>query len=146
MNRTLKIFLLWLLVAVLPVQGVAAATRACCAPIHQSSSSASDTQSHHHDASEGHGHHHHDGMQHDSNDTASHDDSVAAGKSLDSNHDHKTSCSACAACCLFAVVPPTMPFSEPVYNNSESIAVLPEPLIASFISGGLERPPKHISA
>ena len=144
MNRALKTFLLWLLLAALPLQGMAAAIQASCGPAHLHSGQAAPaaTHNHFHEAGAGHdaaGHDH----SHAAADAARNADDASASSAKASAHG---SCSACAACCIGATAPPPVSFPAPYRGNSESVAVSPPPLVAGFIPGGLERPPKRLSA
>lgn len=60
MPRAVRRFVLWLVIAILPVQGYAAATMVACGPIHERMASAA-TRAHDHDGSSQNGKHGHDG-------------------------------------------------------------------------------------
>jgi hypothetical protein len=133
MNRVLKTFLLWLLLAALPLQGFAAAVQASCGPAahHDAPEMKMQAQSHHHEG--------------DAADSVT----VLADKSAGDSADikHKTSvCSACAACCVGAVAPPSVSALFSTYGSSLPKVVSPSPLVTGFIPAGLERPPKRITA
>ena len=133
MSRFLKTFLLWLLLAALPLQGIAAAAQTSCGPMahHGAADSVPQAQLHHHD---GHG---------------AADSVKAAAKSTGDPTDlkHKSSiCGACATCCVGAVAPPTVSAFTPVYSSSLPVIVSPSSLVTGFIPAGLERPPKRITA
>jgi hypothetical protein len=145
MIRAFKTFLLWLLIAALPLQGMAAALKASCGPAHHSSTAAV-TMAHgnHHDVQATHDHHYDHLMAH-SDSVGS--DSAATADESSSHHQHKSSyCSACAACCAGAVAPPAALIWPPVYTSSEIIVVPPPVLVAGYVPDGLERPPRYISA
>jgi len=134
MNCVLKTFMLWLLLAALPLQGFAAAIQTSCGPMphHGSSEMAMHAESHHHEG-----------------DGAANHSTVAAAKSSGGSVDtkHKSSfCSACATCCVGAVAPPSVSVLTPVYSNSLPIVFSPPLLVTGFIPAGLERPPKRITA
>lgn len=134
MNRILKTFLLWLLLAALPLQGFAAAVQTSCGPMahHGSSEMATQAQSHNHEG-----------------DSATSSSTEAASKSFRHSVDakHKSSfCSACATCCVGAVAPPSVSVLTPVYSSSLPVVFSPAPLVTGFIPAGLERPPKRITA
>jgi len=143
MNRFLKTLLLWLLLAALPFQGIAAVMKTACAPtgLNGSSGVAIAMQSHHH-------HHHEDASMHTAHAAAA-DDGTAVkpspDKPSDANHPH-SSCSACASCCVGAVAPPCA--TDAISSCRGSLpAVASQPLpLASVVPGGLERPPKRITA
>lgn len=145
MNRVLKTFLLWLLIAALPIQGMAAVIKASCGPRHHDMPSAMmSVVDHHHDSvAESH--------QHDTVDmNASADDESAtnaADASQSSKSVHKTSyCSACAACCVGAVAPPSILSLVSPLTKGEALAIPPLVSFTGFIPASLERPPKHFSA
>ena len=141
MNRTFKTLLLWLLIAALPLQGLAAAIQTSCGPAHHASEISVDANAHHHDGGA----------------ILNLDDAVAAHHSmpdLSSTSDHPSTphkhqasiCSACAACCVGAIAFTSGTLFAPTYTSSELVLVSPSPLVSGFIPTGLERPPKRISA
>jgi hypothetical protein len=148
MNRTFKTLLLWLLMAVLPVQGLAAAIKASCGPAHHTSLPVvSMVAQHHHDSDAAHGHHHDDATGQSAASTADDTSSDALATASDSSSISKSSyCSACAACCIGAVAPPTVLIWTPARGSSESVVLSPMPLVTGYIPSGLERPPRHIFA
>jgi len=134
MNRAFKTFMLWLLLAALPLQGFAAAVQMSCGPMahHGSSEMVIHAESHRHEG-----------------DSAASPSTEAAAKSSGSSADakHKSSfCSACATCCVGAAAPPSISVLTPVYSSSLPVISSPAPLLAGFIPAGLERPPKRITA
>lgn len=140
MNRFLKTLLLWLLLAALPFQGIAAVMKTACGPMELDGSTgvAVSMQSHHH---------HDDESMHAAHAAAADDTAVKPSPDApsDAKHTH-TACSACASCCVGAVAPPFA--SDAISSCSGSLPVVtsPPPLLASVVPGGLERPPKHITA
>ncbi|HEV2612310.1 MAG TPA: hypothetical protein VGU61_18755 [Noviherbaspirillum sp.] len=151
MTRFFKTLLLWLLIAALPVQGMAAVVKASCGPQrHDNASAKMLSHSHHHHT---HAAHHHDG--HGDEHAASHpvttaDDMHAADAmdgATDSEHVHKSaSCSACASCCAGAAAPPSMRAWTPPFQHGETVLLLPEVSFTAFFPSGLERPPRPFSA
>lgn len=142
MNRFLKTFLLWLLFAALPLQGVAAAMQMSCGPMehHDSAGIVTSAQTHNHD-NQAFVSHRHDG---DEDNAADH---LASPGEKSSVTEHAgSSCSACAACCVGAVAPPVASLLTPAYSSSLPSVVTPTPLVTGFIPAGLERPPKRITA
>jgi len=134
MNCVLKTFMLWLLLAALPLQGFAAAVQTSCGPMahHDSSEMVMQGDSHDHKG-----------------DGAANHSTVAAAKSSGGSVDtkHKSSfCSACATCCVGAVAPPSVSVLTPVYSSSLPVVSSLSPLVTGFIPAGLERPPKRITA
>jgi hypothetical protein len=132
MYRFLKTFLFWLLLAALPLQGIAAAMQLSCGPVkHPVSSPATIAPTAHE--------HHHDAGSHATAQAA------PAGQSEMSRHGG-SSCSACLACCVAAMAIPSRGVIPPDYGASMPAAAASHPLRADFIPGGLERPPKRIAA
>lgn len=142
MNRVLKTLLLWLLLAALPLQGVAAAINMACGPMehHGLTEMTMPVQSHHH-AGEAMG------MSDIDAPDASLElsSTVSPDKSFSDKHKHST-CSACATCCVGAVAPPSVAVMTSTYTSSLPSVVTPAPLVTGFIPAGLERPPKRITA
>ena len=134
MNRFLKTFILWLLLAALPLQGFAAAVQPSCGAMahHDSSEMVMQAESHDHES---------DGAASSSTEAAP----KSFSHSVDAKHKN-SSCSACATCCVGAVAPPSISVLTPVYSSSLPVIFSPAPLVAGFIPAGLERPPKRITA
>jgi hypothetical protein len=139
MNRVLKTFLLWLLIAVLPVQGFAAALRYGCDPEQAAAARQMDPMA---------------GMAHEAM-MMSHGEGhggewmAAAPATLDqkSSHGHKSlSCNAGAVCCLGAAAPPAVPMPAPAFTSAESCYGDPAAIVTGFIPDSLDRPPRHLSA
>lgn len=133
-NRFFKKFLLWLLLAALPLQGIAAAVQTSCGPMahHGAADAVTQAQSHHYEG-EGVA----DGV------------TVVVAKATSDFSDLKQKsslCSACAACCVGAAAPPSGVAPTSAYNSSLLAVVTPSPLVNGFIPAGLERPPKRITA
>jgi hypothetical protein len=145
MNRVLKTFLLWLLIAALPLQGMAAVIKASCGPRHHDMPSVMmSVVEHHHDSSSA-------PHQHDMADMNSAADVASAANTADDSQNlkqvHKTSyCSACAACCVGAVAPPSVVYLVSPLARGETVAIAPLVSFTGFIPASLERPPKHFSA
>lgn len=144
MNSVFVRLLLWFCIAALPVQGMAAAMRTCCAPAADISApvaAASDHSTAHVTT--------HAGMAH-SQHCADMAEPMTPACDHPQTHDNKHdagSCSACAACCFAA--PPAMPTSivfTPLSLSSAKISLAPLPLFTGHIPGGLERPPRSFLA
>ncbi|WP_194725302.1 hypothetical protein [Noviherbaspirillum malthae] len=144
MNRVLKTFLLWLLIAALPLQGMAAVIKASCGPRHHDMSSVMMMKGHHsHD--EATAPHQHD----DAGNTVVADDAqkASAKKSAEAKQGpHLSYCSACAACCFGAAAPPPSVSLTPDFSTVEAAVIPPVVSFTGFIPAGLERPPRHLSA
>jgi hypothetical protein len=140
MNRFLKTLMLWLLLAALPLQGIAAAMQTPCGPMERSDSAEtamSVLQPHQHGGE----------VMAMSEPVASDRGAVAApamshDKSPGDDHEHGT-CSACASCCMSAGAPPSAAVITPTYSNSLPSVVTPAPSLTGFVPAGLERPPKR---
>ena len=119
---------MWLMALAVPVQGFAAASMFGCKSAHHGAavqqSQAGAMHAHHHAGAASHG----DG-----------DKSAATGKHS------KGSCSACASCCMSAALPAT-PVRFEATRAPDSFALSELPVAVSFISDGLERPPRSVLA
>lgn len=142
--RLFKTLLLWLVMAALPIQGMAAVIGTSCAPVeHAALSMVSPMEMHnvsmtmhHHDDGESAmaaAHHVHDG------DGASTSDHATSGK-----HKHST-CSVCASC-VSAVAPPPVSVAVPMHDDSRLVLLPPLLPATGFVPAGLERPPKRFLA
>jgi hypothetical protein len=144
MNRIFKIWLLWLLIMAIPVQGLAAAAMLSCGSAHAASPQAAHVHIGH-SQSDAMDHHHH----HDTASSGHASDEVMdapAGHGSSGQHKHTiSSCSACAACCLGAAVIPSGLALIPIYTSVELVAVSPSQFVTGHIPAGLERPPRTIS-
>lgn len=137
MTRFVKTVLLWLLIAALPLQGIAAAVKAACGPEHHETISSNIMSSH--EAMPDEEHAHHTMVMNDAGNPSDHGSK--------SQHQHKSAfCSSCAACCVGAVAPPVSLKQPSPPTLSETAHVLASPWIAGFIPAGPERPPRHLSA
>ncbi|QNA89555.1 hypothetical protein G4G28_15720 [Massilia sp. Dwa41.01b] len=145
MNRTLKTYLLWLLIAVMPFQAFAANVLRTCNSGHQGMTMVAATSMDHSDASASS----HDavmdqqsGDEEECSEMASSDDQDNdASKSLKHG-----SCSACAACFVCAVAPPQLLTFKPSFNSAEVYVTFGSTLVAGFIPDSLERPPRLLAA
>lgn len=135
MRNAWRVLLLCLTMLALPLQGVAAVRMLHClgpapAALHEQP-----------EAGHGHGaHHDHHG---DHSDAAAHGHAASGPADVDhaSGHGKAHKCSACAACCAGMAVAfalPVMP--QPVHEAERTPG--PQAAAASFIAGGLERPPR----
>ncbi|GGC63531.1 hypothetical protein [Undibacterium terreum] len=124
MKKLAPLFLLWLLMLAIPVQGIAAATMLFCGAEH-----------HHVAVAEqgGHAHHHHDVAK--KTDATQSSDQHASGAMA------KDKCSSCAACCIGAVMVTALSDPEILPPSSEKIDLVFSSHLG-HISDGLERPPR----
>jgi hypothetical protein len=132
MHRSIKTFMLWLLLAALPLQGFAAAMQLSCGPTRHAVSSPAPV------AAAAHEHQH---------------DAHLPAKSPEQEQDHSamgkhagSTCSACLACCIAALALPSCGVMAPVYSAAVPAAAASPLLLADFIPGGPERPPKRPAA
>jgi hypothetical protein len=140
MSRAFKTFLVWLLLAVLPLHAVAANGMACASVHAQSSPIDAAAPSHAAHGGDAHAHHgeHASQMDHQVVDAAP-EDSTAG-------HQQHSGCSACSAFCLGAVAPPSAHFSVPAVEGSDAVVVAPVAFAVGFIQDGPQRPPRRQSA
>jgi hypothetical protein len=125
-----KLFLVLLLALSLPVQSFAALSMNCGLSHMESN----ETFAQHGEVAEApHMHHMHGVLMADSaNHDHSHHDSI----------DHKHSCAACASCCI-GVAPPATPSVMPSADALSISIQFPRAVgVASFLTGGIERPPR----
>jgi hypothetical protein len=144
MTRTLKTFLLWLLIAAMPFQAFATNVLRACSSGHQGMNMvllapiADGASGEWFDASVG-------------QQPGEEEECIEAASSADQSHQSSDplkvgSCSACAACCVGAFALPPMLTFKPSSNNAEVHQVFGATLAVGFIPDSLERPPRHFSA
>ena len=145
MNRTLKTYLLWLLIAVMPFQAFAANVLRTCNSGHQGMTMVAATLMDHGDASASS----HDAVM----DQQSGDEEECSEMASSDDQDNDTSkslkhgsCSACAACFVCAVAPPQLLTFKLSFNSAEVYVTVGSTLVAGFIPDSLERPPRHLAA
>jgi len=128
MKRPFKHFLLWLLIALLPLQGVAALLQhGWTAPVPLLAAQAG-------------------GMHHAAMAMAAHEaciDAPVAGGDTGHHASHKQGCSASAACCTGAAVPPGFTALKLPADTAEVYLVSVITPHAGPIPDGLERPPRR---
>jgi hypothetical protein len=142
MNRPFKTFLLWLLIAVLPLHAVAGSLGMSCAPVHhQSQVAAGMSMQHHEMVADEHAHH---GGEHASH--AAELPSDTGSPVPDIEKQSHGSCSACSSFCLGAAAPPSTDLAVPSFDGSDAVLASPATLLVGFIQDGPQRPPRHESA
>lgn len=142
MNRSIKTFLVWLLMAILPLHAMAASVGMSCVPgQRQVSQHVEPAAVAHHDMdAEMHAHH-----------GAHASDAAAAGADTHASHEKAetqthSSCSACSALCVGAAAPPSAFLAVPAFDGSDAFLISPATLVPGFIPDGLQRPPRpHFS-
>ena len=145
MNRTLKTYLLWLLIAVMPFQAFAANVLRTCNSGHQGMTMVAATSMNHGDASA----RSNDAVM----DQQSGDEEECPEMTSSDDQDNDTykslkhgSCSACAACFVCAVAPPQLLTFKPSFDSAEVYVTFGSTLVAGFIPDSLERPPRLLAA
>lgn len=128
MSYCRRIFIVVLLILSLPVQSYAAVSMTCAAVLTDASENAvlhidSSASEHHHDlrtiVSAGDAHHHDGGR-------------------------HVHACSTCVSCCIGAGLPAAPAVVISMANILVAIRIPPSAGVVSFLTGGIERPPRHI--
>ena len=140
-NKFIKILVVWILAFVLPVQGFAAATMMNC------------EQSHSHEAkslAEGHSHAihsgHYEGVSHEAavhKDVADATDNHATHHSSSTNHTC-SHCGTCTVCCTSTAIVGSSLRVPAQFDNSKANLAYNAAQFTSFISAGIERPPRFI--
>jgi hypothetical protein len=143
MNRFLKTLLIWLLIAVVPLNAVAATVGMSCGLGHQQAMQLAASPDAGHAMHQDTGHHHDMADGSGSGHTAAMPADVASG---DADKPAHSTCSACSMFCIGAVAPPSVFVSVPSFSGSENVVVSATPLVTGFIPEGLRRPPRQISA
>lgn len=146
MTRLLKKYLLFLLIAVLPIQGFAAVVQRSCSSGHMVAVSVVLET-----AEQGQSAHDMDAVSASEQAVSEHDgcaeDTADSSKAPSGNHAYKHgSCSACASCCVGAAAPPVLSsFSLPskIPEVRRTSGATP---VVGFIPDSLERPPRHPAA
>ena len=145
MVRSLRFLLIWLLIALLPMQAIAAGIRMACVVDGDTVATKVVTTYIAQGATPDHHHHHHHGMSADDVDAKPiHNVHNHATDHL--KHHKSTTCSSCGSCCIGAFALP-----EPLsiaHNDAQVVVkiVSPPALVTGFIPNGLERPPRQLSA
>lgn len=146
MDFRLKAFILWFLIAVLPVQGFAAILRMSCSPRQQFT-----VQSHlpgHLLQANAPAVHDHPAMMHVMAAPAGADtDSAVLPHPTNQSHKHTSAfCSTCGDCCIGGLALPSQ--VNLVLPTVELLAKAPRlfTFLAGFIPDSLDRPPRHTSA
>ena len=145
MTRRFQLLFVWLLLALLPIQGMSASMRIACAAEHGLGNAVEVNIVGDASGTTYIAHHHHAGMSASemAAGPASHDD---AGHHEHGNHHKNASCSNCGACCVGAFALPTATSMTIAEAKASVEIVSPSPLVTGFIPDGLERPPRQISA
>ena len=134
MSRFIRILLTWILVALLPLQGYAAAAMISCGPVHAQQAGNAEAFHHSHASNAA-------GVSHTHHESAG---AVAGGTGHDSPALPdllKFKCSACAACCTGAAAPsPSMPSMAAIKSRAVT-SLFFDWSDHSIVLAGLDRPP-----
>lgn len=138
MNRILKTLLLWLLIASLPIRGLAAVDTSCGWT--HNGSTASGTSSHMQVEA---------AYQHEPDvqslcEPVQHQASMSGHAAHDHDSHKDLSGGSCAACFIGAAAPPFAALWAHESQGSEAAIHFPTISFTGFIPAGLERPPRHI--
>lgn len=138
MSKRLRHFVLWLLMAWLPVQGMAAAVMRPCAMAHRGMSNASVNVS---------GPCNESAMALETKDVAQVDlrGSDVQDHSTQSSA-HKHSCSHCAGCTFGAFAPPSVAAFASTGAPSSDVLLPSSDPFTGFISARIERPPRYAAS
>jgi hypothetical protein len=146
MTKVINFLAVWILVFTLPVQGFAAVTMMNCEKSH-SHEVKSLLSSHDHAV---HSSYEHSSYEHSGDDEATNHEHVAdAVDNHDTHHSTSTKhacshCGTCNVCCSStAIVSPSLNVASLFDNNKAKLAYI-APQFTSFVSAGLERPPRTI--
>jgi hypothetical protein len=134
MTRTVKTFLVWMLMLLLPLHAVAASVGMSCAPVRQ-----------HQPAADAHAQHGGAHADHHAAQAASATDEHHAPTPDIAKKVH-ASCSACSALCAGAVAPPSSFLPLPTFDGSEALIVSSPNFLTGFIPDGPQRPPRRHAA
>jgi hypothetical protein len=134
-NKLLNVLFVWLLLAAIPFQGVAAASMLACAP-----AQAHMTMAPEHCAMMGKGQHHA---------AADNGASVDAHATIDhpsQHHQSGSKCSTCASCCCVAALAPPAPVTRAPVETAATVAFHADDTAVARVHLDLpERPPKHFA-
>jgi hypothetical protein len=144
MNRTFRKLFVWLIVALLPLQAVAASFGLTCATVHHQSSqddgrpalvelaAAHDAHPDHGDGHAGHG----------GDPVSAATGATDGAQETEAGKAAHPSCSACSAYCVGALAPPSSRLPAPLFEGSDAILVSPCAFAVAFIQDGPQRPPR----
>lgn len=141
MNKLIKLLAVWMLVFALPMQGFAAATMMNCEKSH-SHETRSLADGHNHAIHSGHD----EGVSHK---PTVHEDVADATDNHATHHSSSTKhacshCCTCTVCCASTAIVASSLNVPAQFNNSKANLAYSAPQFTSFISAGLERPPRSI--
>lgn len=136
MKELLNMYVIWLIVIALPLQGLAAATMISCA---QLQSQSIDHQAHNHNHNHEHEHEH---EHHSMKDIHSHTQTNGSNLHADSSKHTCNQCAKCSTCCSGFTFT-TASVSTLLYISTSMGAIeFASPLFASHIPSSPERPPR----
>lgn len=133
MNRIFKTLLILLVIASLPLRGLAAVDMSCANGPHSPSEMTAEMK-------------HHQGSSHveftDESSASASDHCGNKGQPDGQSHLKGTGCSA-SACFIGAVAPPLSLVWAERFAGSETVTTPPPTSFTGYIPAGLERPPRH---
>jgi hypothetical protein len=145
MRRVIRLVFAFLLVAALPLQGIAAVTMTLCGSGQSAHHADSPAPSHGVMAADqhaDHGMHHH---QHASAALADDDQAALHSPRVGPDKQSQSKCSVCASCCSAAAVPSAAVAFDSVVM-AEFFAPAASTGAPAFLTAGLERPPRPFLA
>lgn len=135
--KRFRTFLLWLMIALLPLHAMAAGLAMSCSDMHGKPASTAM----HHQADAPAGSHHASPADHG----AAHAAPADHGDAADADDEGAHSCSVCSAFCSVPAVPASVLIAVPDYDGSESLLATPFTPLTGFIPEGPRRPTRHHS-
>ena len=140
MNKLIKLLAVWILVFALPVQGFAAAAMMNC------------EKSHNHEAkslTESQSHATHSGHDEVNSHEATHEDVADAVDNHATHHSSSSKhvcshCGTCAVCCASTAIVASSLAVPPQFDDITANLAYSASQFTSFISAGIERPPRSI--
>lgn len=128
MSKCRELFIVVLLLLSLPVQAYAAVSMKCVAALTEAQVASATAEPVEEDMPE-----HHDDMR---------NMSVAAEEHHHGQSHHAHSCSTCASCCFGAGLPTILDLGVPVDDSVVATRIPSSARAASFLTDGIERPPR----
>lgn len=143
MNKVIKIFAVWILLFALPVQGFAAATMMNCEKPHSHEAK---------NITENYNHAMHNGHNEAINHEVTHEHAADIEDAVDNNSTHQSTttkhacshCATCTLCCSTSAIVTTSLNVLAQFDNNKATLAYSTPQFTSFVSAGIERPPRSI--
>lgn len=138
MTLAFKTFLLWLLIACVPLQAIGAVAGMSCGPAHPATSMSQKTDHARKLADDVVADHQHHAVP-----ASSVSDRADASSEMQDNAPH-VKCSACSAFCIGAVAPPPALNAMIAPAGSETVLIIRPDIVIEFNPEGRKRPPRLI--